>query len=78
MLRAGDTEKAIADLETAASSPQADPRYRFHLAVALDAAKRQVRARSELKAALDADLTSQILTPADLADLESLRRKYTL
>ena len=54
------------------------PRYRFHLAVALDAANDSSQAKSELKAALDNKLTSQILTKVDQADLAALRQKYEL
>jgi len=76
LIRIGKLDAAVAALETAADSPQADPRYRFHLAVALEAANDSRRAKSELLAAINDDLSSQILTALDQANLAAMRQKY--
>ncbi len=71
----GKAAEAVPLLETAASIPDADPRYHFHLAVAYDLLGQADKARQALKAADDGVLTRQVLTAADQKMLADLRRK---
>jgi tetratricopeptide (TPR) repeat protein len=61
----GDTEVAIPLLEAAARGPTADPRHRFHLAMAYSDSGSTEKAREQFELALRNDLESQILTPTD-------------
>ncbi len=76
LIRAGRYEEAIELLEMATRAPaDSDPRYAFHLAVALHHTGEHSRAKQLLQQALANDLESQLLTPADRDDLARLRNE---
>jgi len=73
----GDTEQAIPLLEAASRGPTADPRHRFHLALAYSDQGMNDEAREQFELAIKKDLESQILTPTDrklIVRLKSLLR----
>ena len=61
----GDTDDAISLLEAASRGPSADPRHRFHLALAYSDLGMREEAREQFGLAMKKDLESQILTPTD-------------
>ncbi len=69
-------DEAVPLLEEAAATPQADPRYHFHLAVAYDRAGEAEKARAALRTARKNHLASQILTPQDRQMLAELEKKF--
>jgi Flp pilus assembly protein TadD len=69
-------DEAVALLEEAASTPMADPRYHFHLAVAYDRAGAAEKARAALAAARKGDLSRQVLTQMDQQLLAGLEQKF--
>jgi Flp pilus assembly protein TadD len=74
----GKPDEAVPLLEEAAATPQADPRYQFHLAVAYDRAGETEKARAALAIARKGNLTSQLLTPLDRQMLGELEKKFGL
>ncbi len=68
--------EAVPLLEEAATAADADPRYRFHLAAAYDAAGETEKARNALRAAREKHLNRQVLTPLDQKMLADLEKKY--
>jgi Flp pilus assembly protein TadD len=71
----GRPADAVSLLKQAAGTEGADPRFGFHLAVALQRVGETGEARTALEAALKNDLRKQFLTETDhklLADLERL------
>ena len=62
-------------LEEAAATPNADPRYSFHLAVAYDRVGATAQARAALRAARNGKLTNRVLTPTDQQMLAELQKK---
>ena len=77
LLRARRYAEAVEILEMAVRSPTRDhdPRYAFHLAVALWHLNQRDRARQLLDQAIAHDLEKQLLTPADREDLRSLKNE---
>lgn len=73
LLLAGAADEAEALFREAAAVPPADPRYRFHLAVAQWRQDRQQEARSELAAALAARLNVDSLSPSEREALRQLQ-----
>lgn len=73
----GQSEKAIEFLRAAVEGPEADPRYRFHLALAYKDLKDLEQARNELEKALEQNLEKQILTPTEQKLLTELRSILT-
>ncbi len=74
----GRPEDAVKILQQAAAAPRADPRYHFHLAVALQRVGDVVEARTAYQTALDKNLRRQMLTETDerlLEELEKLLRE---
>ncbi|MCD4726618.1 MAG: tetratricopeptide repeat protein, partial [Pirellulales bacterium] len=69
-------DEAVPLLEEAAATPQADPRYHFHLAVAYDRIGEAEKARAALLAARKGNLTRQVLTPLDRQMLADLEKKF--
>ncbi len=69
-------DEAVPLLEEAAATPQADPRYHFHLAVAYDRAGEAEKARAAFLAARKGNLTRQVLTPLDRQMLADLEKKF--
>jgi cellulose synthase operon protein C len=69
-------DEAVPLLEEAAATPQSDPRYHFHLAVACDRAGEPAKARAALGTARKGNLTGCVLTPSDRQMLEELEKKY--
>lgn len=78
LLFKGDAAAAAANLEAAAREPDADPRYRFHLALAYRDLKRTDDAKSELERAIARDLEKQILTTNERKLLTELRSQLSL
>jgi Flp pilus assembly protein TadD len=78
LLFMGNAAAAAANLEAAAREPNADPRYRFHLALAYRDLKRTADAKSELERALARDLENQILTTNERKLLGELRSQLSL
>lgn len=76
LIAAARSKEAVPILETAASFPNADPRYHFHLAVALDRVGDTEHAAKAFQQAVEGKLESQILTSTDRAQLQELREKY--
>lgn len=74
----GRAEEAIQSLEPAVKESDADPRYRFHLALAYHEVKRTAEAKNELERALQKDLTKQILTANERQLLAQLRTQLSL
>ena len=75
LLYDGKLDEAVKLLQAAASVPNPDPRYRFHLAVAHQRLGEAAKAREALKAARNDKLESQVLTEADRKMLAELDRK---
>jgi tetratricopeptide (TPR) repeat protein len=74
LLSLGRFQEAVAILNIAASAPNPDPRYHFHLAVGHFRAGNLGRARESLTIARTHELTRQILTKSDtewLAELDA-------
>lgn len=71
------SSKAIEFLKAAVDGPDADPRYRFHLALAYKDVNEIEKARSELEQALEKNLDKQILTPTEQNMLSELRSILT-
>jgi tetratricopeptide (TPR) repeat protein len=71
------SSKAIEFLKAAVDGPDADPRYRFHLALAYKDVNEIEKARSELEQALQKNLDKQILTPTEQNMLSELRSILT-
>ena len=69
----GRSSEAITLLEAAARGPQADPRHKFHLAIAYLDVGAADKAREQLDAAVKQSLEEQILTPTDRKSLDRLR-----
>jgi Flp pilus assembly protein TadD len=69
----GKAEAAAENLEAAAREADADPRYRFHLALAYQALNRIEDANTEFQRALARNLEKQILTAKELELLAQLR-----
>jgi Flp pilus assembly protein TadD len=78
LLFMGNAAAAAANLEAATREPNADPRYRFHLALAYRDLKRSADAKSELERALARDLENQILTTNERKLLDELRSQLSL
>jgi len=78
LLFKGDAAAAAANLEAAAREPDADPRYRFHLALAYRNLNRTDDAKSELERAIARDLEKQILTANERKLLTELRSQLSL
>jgi tetratricopeptide (TPR) repeat protein len=72
----GKADKAVPLLQEAAATPQSDPRFHFHLAVACDRVGNVEKARTALKTACQGELTGQVLTPTDRQMLAELQKKY--
>ena len=72
----GRHQEAVAALDEAVSGGANDPRYHFHLAMALDGAGRQADAQRALQTALAYGLDKAMLTKGDRELLASL--KHTL
>ncbi|MBN2474402.1 MAG: tetratricopeptide repeat protein [Pirellulales bacterium] len=70
----GSTSEAIALLESAAASLNADPRYHFHLAVAYYDAKAIDKAKAAYRKAREGGLENQILTESDQTMLKELEQ----
>jgi Tfp pilus assembly protein PilF len=70
----GQTDKALEFLRAAVDSPEVDPRYRFHLAMAYSDKQDNALARNELEKALQQDLEKQVLTPNEQKRLSELRK----
>ncbi|NQU20244.1 MAG: tetratricopeptide repeat protein [Candidatus Nealsonbacteria bacterium] len=66
-------EEALKCLETAVNSPDLDPRYFFHLAVAYQRVGNTDKAREALKKAQDDGLARQILTDRDQEMIDKLK-----
>ena len=77
LLRAKRYEDAVRLLEMAIRSPAADedPRIAFHLAVALSHVGNHDKAKKHFDEALAAGLETQLLTPADRADVERMKQE---
>jgi Flp pilus assembly protein TadD len=67
---------AVPLLEQATTSPLADPRFHFHLAVAYDRTQQAEKARAAFRTACKRHLTSQVLTPSDETMLAELKKKF--
>jgi tetratricopeptide (TPR) repeat protein len=78
LLSAGHAEQAVTWLEAAARDESADPRHRFHLALAYRDLGDLDRARTEMRRAVERDLDRQPLTPVDRRMLEKLRAEVGL
>jgi tetratricopeptide (TPR) repeat protein len=78
LLFKGDVAGAVSNLEAAAREPDADPRYRFHLALAYRDLNRTDEARAELQRAFARDLERQILTMNERKLLSELRAQLSL
>lgn len=74
----GDIEAAVANLEAATREPDADPRFRFHLALAYRDSNRTRDAKSELQRAISRDLDKQVLTSNEKKLLAELRTQLSL
>jgi cellulose synthase operon protein C len=74
----GRPEDAVDFLKAATRDQDADPRYRFHLALAYRDLKEVDAAKGELEAALARDLEKQILTPTEQELLQNLRAELSL
>lgn len=74
----GDAAAAAANLEAASREPDADPRYRFHLALAYRDLNRTDDAKGELRRAIERDLDKQILTANERKLLTELRSQLSL
>jgi predicted Zn-dependent protease len=72
LLSGNDPQDAIVLLETAANSPNSDPRFHFHLALALQKKNDLSSARERLAEARRLKLESQVLTEADSKLLREL------
>jgi tetratricopeptide (TPR) repeat protein len=77
LLMAGNASEAIRFLELAASGTNVDPRYEFHLALALYEQGQLDRARQIFQQAIERKLEEQILTEWDVRKLSQLRRTFT-
>lgn len=73
----GKPDQAIPLLEMAAYSAASDPRYHFHLAVALVRNGNLNKARAAMQAANRSDLRNQFLTEMDLRLLTELEEKLS-
>lgn len=76
-------KEAVRVLKYACWSTKTDPRYRFHLAVALDRVGTKAKSQGQLdesqkqlNVALRDGLEKQLLTPTDHRQLAELRKKY--
>lgn len=78
LLFKGDAEQAAANLEAAAREVDADPRYRFHLALAYRNLDRKADAKIELERAIARDLEKQILTAEERRLLAEVRSEFSL
>ena len=72
LVKEGRADEAVSLLRRAVTGPQTDPRYHFHLAVALYRTGETEEARGALETALSNDLRQQILTASDLRYLQNL------
>ena len=72
LVKEGRAEEAVTLLRQTVAGPQTDPRYHFHLAVALFQTGNKEEARGALETALRNDLRRQILTASDLMYLQRL------
>ncbi|MFZ5828913.1 MAG: tetratricopeptide repeat protein [Planctomycetota bacterium] len=77
LVHAGRANEAVPILERAVGETTADPRFRFHLAVAYDRVGRSSDARTALRTAIEQRLTSQILTESDEQLLAEMRARYS-
>jgi tetratricopeptide (TPR) repeat protein len=73
-VRAGNPERAVAELEEAIAGAGNDPRYYFHLAVAYQRANREADAEGALNTARKYGLDRAILTVGDRELLSSLEK----
>ena len=71
--RPGD---AIGLLRQAAATPDVDPRYHFHLAIALQRAGQTEEARTAFATATNSDLSRELLTETDQRLLDELSRLF--
>jgi tetratricopeptide (TPR) repeat protein len=69
----GQPERAIEFLKAAVEGSTADPRYRFHLALAYKDVNQVGQAKDELEQALQQDLDKQILTQVEQGKLTELK-----
>jgi Flp pilus assembly protein TadD len=74
LVRDGKASQASPLLEEAASSPRSDPRYHLHLAEAYFRLGDLPKARASFNQARDSDLTSQVLTKADVKVIGELQK----
>jgi tetratricopeptide (TPR) repeat protein len=72
----GKPDDAVPLLQEAAATPQSDPRYHFHLAVAYDRSGEAKKARDALETARKGNLTRQVLTQSDRQMLADLEKKF--
>jgi tetratricopeptide (TPR) repeat protein len=77
LVYSGDSTKALPLLEQAAAADK-DPRYRFHMAIALDELDKAELAMTELHEALNNRLEEQVLTRGERQHLQRLQSKYPL
>ena len=82
LVHMGRSEEAVELLEKVAASPDGDPRYRFHLAVALykvgvtqNQPRELKKARAALEQSLEDGLEDQILTTLDETLLSTLKQE---
>jgi tetratricopeptide (TPR) repeat protein len=69
----GDIEEAIPLLEAASRGPTADPRHRFHLALAYRDQGETEQASEQFSLAMQQKLEAQILTPTDRQMIATLK-----
>jgi tetratricopeptide (TPR) repeat protein len=74
----GQPDQALDLLQAAIGVSDADPRFRFHLALAYRDLNDLPQAKNELQLALDKDLARQILTPTEQDLLAKLRLTLSL
>ena len=76
LILSGDHAEAVRFLEMATRGPGADPRYQFHLALALYEQGNHDRARQHFEKAIQGQLESQVLTDWDGRMLALLRKHF--
>jgi tetratricopeptide (TPR) repeat protein len=77
LIAAGRPQDAVPYLQAATKGESVDPRFYFHLAIALHALGNDEQARTFLERALDDKLEEQVLTPSDQRQLATLRQRLT-
>jgi Flp pilus assembly protein TadD len=76
LLMADEANAAVRFLEMATRGPTVDPRYEFHLALAIHKQGNHDRARQHFQKAIDGQLEEQILTDWDVRMLAQLRKDF--